>query len=92
MNKEREALEKLIRYEILYEDDMCAESWKKVMLIRKALTKLERIEAIDLDEVKDAWHELDNIVMRGVNDMNEAEHSIKVFRNLIDTLRGVKDE
>ncbi|MFA5433605.1 MAG: hypothetical protein WC319_12150 [Candidatus Paceibacterota bacterium] len=32
----------------------------------------------------DCWHELDNIVMRGVNDLNEAEFSIEKLKELVD--------
>ena len=93
MSKEREALEKLIRYEILYEDDMCEESWKKVMLIRKALTKLERIEVklsqIDVEEVQERFDRLDANAENGISyDVND----YYTIQNIIDTLRGVKDE
>ena len=31
----------------------------------------------------DCWHELDNIVIRGVNDINEAEFAIKKLKEVV---------
>ena len=57
--------------------------------IEKALTKLERIEAIDLDEVQICLNSLDTMAEYNYGYDEKIYFEIQ---NLIDTLRGVKDE
>ena len=91
MNKEREALDWF--YKKLNKLDKNPDNDENAIVIDKALTKLERIEVklsqIDVEEVQERFDRLDANAENGISyDVND----YYTIQNIIDTLRGVKDE
>ena len=81
MNKEREAYKKVCHNEATRED------YNKV---DKALIKLERIEAIDLDDVQEALDELLNKAIENKK-LWLFDYKLKeTVQSLIDLIRSVK--
>ena len=107
MNKEREALKNIINNDNCVNDGgtYISEIYEyEFNIIDKALTKLEHIEDIDLDEVENdimVLHDLltnFNVEKNSRNPydyktlQNTYQSALKRYFNLIDKLRGVKDE